>query len=165
MGFDGGMAVLTPATHEAIPMPIIKTPKAKTKKTKKPGYKKVLDMHKISEYIKITSPDLVIIEFQHSMPKQSSQSGFVLGEQYGAIQGIVASSGFSYQIVRAQDWKKKVLIGYNQKDKSGAIMYVKRKYPNLNLLASSQCRKPHDGMVDAICIAEYGEQLFIKETK
>ena len=153
IGLNGGMACLDISSNAVdwtesriMPMPIIG------------GKKRHLDLHFIKGWILEKQPELVIIEKVSAMPKQGVSSMFRFGEQFGAIQGICVGLGLPYILVTPQAWKKKVLGGYDKGDKAVATLYVQRKYPNVNLLATSRSRKPHEGMVDAICIAEYGIQ-------
>ena len=76
---------------------------------------------------------------------------------YGILLGILGALKISTVRVTPQAWKKAILAG-TKKDKDAAIEYVNMKYPDFELILP-RCRKPHDGMADAICIAEYGRIL------
>lgn len=150
VGFSGGLASLeflstyVRESFKVIPMPVIK------------GKKNYIDIKSIAEFIKEFDPDKIIIEHAQPMPKQGVTSVFRYGEGFGMLQAICATLGYPYELVRPQRWKKDVLFGYDKKEKAGAILYVQRKFPFLDLLATPRCKKPHDGMADAICLAEYG---------
>jgi hypothetical protein len=60
-------------------------------------------------------------------------------------------------LVRPQMWKK-ALFGNHKSSKEEAIKFVEKLYPNCKLIPE-RCRVPHDGMADAICIAEYRRRL------
>lgn len=97
---------------------------------------------------------LAVIEKVHSMPKQGVASSFKFGRQYGEVLGILSALNIPTIQVTPQAWKKKVLAGQNWKgDKQAGVQFVQRRYPGVNLLPTPRCRKPSDGMADAICIA------------
>lgn len=129
-------------------------------KTKKGNFKKrqVLDILSLKSILSGLNcdDDLVVFEKLQGMPDQSSVATFCFGEQYGIIQGLLVGLGLRYVVIRPQEWKREILKGYNTKDKGSSVLYVQRKYPNVNLLKTNRSRKPHDGMADAICLAEYG---------
>ncbi len=101
-------------------------------------------------------PSLAVIEKCHAMPGQGTVSMFKFGKGYGTLLGILGALKIPTMLVTPQAWKKVVLAG-TKKDKDAAIEYVRMKYPDFNLILP-RCRKPHDGMADAICLAEYGQR-------
>lgn len=70
--------------------------------------------------------------------------------------GIVEAAGIPYRLVTPQAWKKRVLAG-TTKDKDAAISFVRRAYPTIDLTPGKK-RTPHDGIADAVCLAEWGRQ-------
>ena len=98
-----------------------------------------------------------IIEKVHSMPSQGVSSMFTFGMGYGMVRMAFTANDIPYQLVTPQAWKKHVLVGL-EKDKSATINYVARKYPKVNLVPGRK-KTPHDGIADAVCIAEYGKTL------
>ena len=103
--------------------------------------------------------DFAIIEKVGAMPGQGVTSMFSFGFSTGIIHGLMRGMGISRRIVHPRTWKAKILAG-TDKSKESAINHVKRAYPNINLLATPRSKKPHLGIVDAICIAEYGWREF-----
>ena len=145
VGFSGAIATIENGDAWAMVMPLVNQ-----------GGKNHLDLHRLAIEIRNIGPDMVVIEKQWARPISGKTQCFNLGLQFGAIQGIIVALRLPYQLVTPQKWKKSILIGYDKSDKSGAVLYVQRKYPKVNLLETPRCRKPHDGMADAICLAEYG---------
>jgi len=92
------------------------------------------------------------------MPKQGLSSTFTFGKGYGMIQGIMAALGVRYELVSPQKWKGVILAG-TAKDKLAAIAWCRRAYPGADLVPRG-CRVAHDGISDAICIAEYGRRTY-----
>ncbi|MEC8917135.1 MAG: Holliday junction endonuclease [Pseudomonadota bacterium] len=146
-GQKGGVAFIAPTGRtEGRPMPLAG---------------KEIDGHALSRMLFELTPSLVIIEKVHSMPKQGVASTFKFGMGYGIVIGVCEALGLPYRLVTPQAWKKAVLSG-TAKDKSAAINFVRRAYPGLNL-SPGRLRAPHDGIADAVCLAEYGRQLMAKE--
>lgn len=99
-------------------------------------------------------PDIAIVEEVHAMPGQGVTSMFQFGKMYGGILTLVRSQCDHVFTVRPQKWKEAVLPG-TLKDKQAAIDYCSDKYPSLNLV-QPRCRIAHDGIADAVCLADYG---------
>ena len=95
----------------------------------------------------------VWIERVHSMPGQGVASTFAFGVGFGVILGVIQAMELPMHLVAPQTWKAEILRD-TDKSKEAAIEHVMQTYPGVDLLQGR--RKPHDGMADAICIAEYG---------
>lgn len=119
---------------------------------------KEIDLPTVAQWIKTMNPQLVVIEKVGSMPKQGLASTFKFGKGYGAIQGICAALNVPIELVTPQRWKKTVLAG-TKKDKSAAIAYCRRAFPEIDLV-QPRCRTPHDGVADALCILQFGRREF-----
>lgn len=141
-GKNGAIAIRRGNQITALPMPLAG---------------KELDLPAIAEIIR--DADLVVIEKVHSMPGQGVTSMFTFGCGYGAIQGITAALQIRTELVAPQTWKSSVLKG-TKKDKDAAIAYCRRAFPDVPLVLP-RCRKPHDGLADALCLAEYGCRTYL----
>lgn len=120
---------------------------------------KELDLGQIRDIVHQTQPRLAVVEKVGSMPGQGVASTFKFGKGYGSILGILAALDVPTELVTPQRWKGKVLAG-TPKDKNAAIAYCRRVFPTVDLVLPN-CRKPHDGMADALCLAEMGRREFI----
>lgn len=98
----------------------------------------------------------VFIELVHAMPGQGVTSMFTFGSGFGLIRGICAGLGMSYQLVRPQEWQKRMLLG---NPKGSEYLVASRIWPNTDWRASPRCRVAHSGLVDAALIAEYGRRI------
>lgn len=104
-------------------------------------------------------PSRAVIEQQHARPISSKVAMFSLGRNYGTILGLLGALGIGTEIVTPRGWKDDILQGVSDKDKDAAIAYVRRVFPYVDLTSGGR-HKPHDGMADAVCIAEYGRRHF-----
>lgn len=123
-----------------------------------------IDVNHISHLIEPYKKDcpLVVIERVGAMPKNGVVSMFNFGFTCGQIEACVNMLGYPMQYVRPQAWKKLVLggarINWKGRKKSSAD-FCKKKYPKFDFRKTEQCTTVHDGMTDAVCIAEYGRIL------
>lgn len=97
------------------------------------------------------------VEKVSSMPKQGVASTFSFGTGWGMVRGVLATLSVPVQLVAPTLWKKAVLAGLTH-DKTGALRYCASRWPHADLVLPG-CRKPHDGIADALCLAEYGRLL------
>lgn len=78
-------------------------------------------------------------------------------DSYGATRAILESRGIRHHRITPQSWQKRMLVGCKKGDtKPAALARAKQLWPHETWLASSRCTKPHDGLIDAALIAEYG---------
>lgn len=94
-----------------------------------------------------------VVERVHAMPKQGVTSTFTFGMGFGAILGVLGALGIEAQLVEPTTWKKRIL-GAGPRDKAGAIGYVYATWPDAPLI-QPRCRVAHDGVADALCIAQW----------
>ena len=99
---------------------------------------------------------LAAVEHVNAMPGQGVCSMFSFGCSWGLARGVLAALGVPVLLVRPQAWKKLVLAG-RPHDKVGAVAYCASRWPATSLVMP-RCRKPHDGIADALCLAEWARQ-------
>lgn len=95
-----------------------------------------------------------------AMPGQGVTSMFNFGQSVGYIKGALEAFGIPYQEITPKRWKKE--FGLNS-DKTKSIDVCQRLFPDVNLLATSKCKKPHDGMAEALLMAEYARRHLRRE--
>lgn len=101
------------------------------------------------------TPIKCCVEKVGAMPGQGVVSMFNFGHNLGFIEGILQANSIPYQLVPPQTWKKEFsLTG----EKSKSIEVCQKLFPNVSLLASERCRKPNDGMAEALLMAEYARR-------
>ncbi len=99
----------------------------------------------------------VCLEKVGAMPKQGVSSTFRFGTGWGMVRGVCATLGIPVVLVMPTQWKKQVLLGLPH-DKDGAVQFCASRWPQSDLVLPG-CRVPHDGLADALCLAEYGRAL------
>lgn len=98
------------------------------------------------------------LEHVGPMPGQGVTSMFHFGENFGYIKGVLEANKIPYELVRPQKWKKEFSV---TSDKNTSIEVCQRLFPDVSLLATPRSRKPHDGMSEALLMAEYARRHFV----
>lgn len=95
------------------------------------------------------------VEKVGSMPKQGVAGMFTFGKNAGFIEGLLVAYKIPYQLVPPQTWKKEFCLN---SDKQKSIEVCKRLFPNVNLFRTDKCKKEHDGIAEAVLMAEYARR-------
>jgi len=90
-----------------------------------------------------------------AMPGQGVTSMFSFGTGYGFIQGVLTAFEIPFQLVPPQTWKKAFSLN---SDKQTSIEVCQRLFPDVSLFRTDRCKKPHDGMAEALLMAEYARR-------
>lgn len=140
-GQRGGVAVLTEqgAVVFAYAMPIIET--------------------FIDEMRNTLSSDpftFVFIEKAQSMPGNKAASMFNYGTHFGEMLGVLKTLQIPHELVHPRTWSKELHAGTKAQDtKLRSIEAARRLFPSEKTVRDN---RPHDGIVEAILIAEYGRR-------
>jgi hypothetical protein len=105
----------------------------------------------------------VFIEKAQAMPKNGAVSMFNYGVGYGQLQGILLALKLPHTLVPPKTWTKVMHAGASGTEpKKKSLEVAHRLFPGQNLRdpGSMRAQKPHEGIVDALLIAEYGRRLF-----
>lgn len=102
-----------------------------------------------------TKNSVACVEKVGAMPGQGVVSMFSFGKSAGFIEGVLQALGIPYQLIPPQKWKKEFSLN---SEKGKSIEVCKKLFPGINLLATQRCRKEHDGMAEALLIAEYARR-------
>lgn len=136
----------------------------KTKK-RKLMRRKEFDIQKMNNLL--TFPDRIkvhtFLERARVMPKQGAVSAKQIGRGQGLWEALAVSAGFTLHLVESSEWFKEV-VGKRRKEettKEASVRKATRLFGKLILLANG--KTPHDGIADALLIAEYGRRLLRKE--
>lgn len=162
IGKHGAIAIITENSEiTVIKMPLIKTE---------------LDYHQLSQIINgavtYSGKTHVVFEKLGVIFGSSKQTAFSMGEQSGAVEMSCICQGVPYTKVRAVDWQKQMFQGIDQitkpsktgtkqvrDTKAMALIAAFRLFPNLKLTFGDKATKPHDGLIDAVLLAEYARRM------
>ncbi len=163
-GFDGAIVVIRFSEKQTDFMSEV-MPTFKLEKSKRD-----YDIRSIADILYAISldwtPQLVALERAQPMPakridkqgkvhRQGIRSTFSTGRSYGILEGVLTTSNLPFLTVRPVDWHRQICKGLPGDAKAKALKRVQTTLPNLNLLATPRCKKPHSGIVDAACLALY----------
>lgn len=101
----------------------------------------------------------MIIERAQSMPRQGVTSMFTYGRHFGQFEAFACALSVPYIEVTPQKWKKYYNIS---SDKHTSIVACERLYPEVELILKG-CRKPHDGIAEAVLIAGWVVRVAAKQ--
>jgi crossover junction endodeoxyribonuclease RuvC len=105
-----------------------------------------------------------IVERAQSFPRQGISSAFNYGRDYGAILGVLAALSVSYETVPAHVWHA-AICGKRPSEgraeaKARALQAVQQRLPHLHLPTTIKVR---EGIVDAACLALWGQLMHVRE--
>lgn len=101
------------------------------------------------------SEAMCCLEKVGAMPGQGVVSMFSFGQSVGYIKGVLESFRIPYQEITPQKWKREFGLS---SDKAVSAEVCRRLFPDICLLATPRCKKPHDGMAEALLMAEYARR-------
>lgn len=97
----------------------------------------------------------------------SKATAFSMGYQSGIIEMMCICSLLPYTKVPPKVWQKEIFTGIEEIKKPGkdsrdtkamAAVAAKRLYPDMSFNVTSRSLKDHDGIIDALLIAEYARR-------
>jgi len=96
-----------------------------------------------------------VVEHVGAMPGQGVTSCFSFGQNFGFILGLLTAFRIPYELVRPIKWKKEFSC---TSDKNTSVAAAQRLFPGVDLRRTPKCQKPHDGVCEALLIAEYAKR-------
>lgn len=110
----------------------------------------------------------VVVEDVHAIYGAAAKSTFNFGWSLGILEGMLTGMRIPYTKVAPKEWQKEMWKGVQPVYKSGkvidtkatSLLAAKRLFPNEDLRKSERAEKPHDGIVDALLMAEYCRRKF-----
>jgi hypothetical protein len=151
IGKKGAIAVIKEDSIDTFKMPIIKDQ---------------VDTGSLFSILTSYSHTHIIFEKLGVIYGSSKQTAFSMGYQMGLVEAFCVAMNIPYTAVRAVDWQKEMFkhttvinkSGKTSKDtKAMALVTIKRLFPTLSL-TYDKATKPHDGLIDAVLIAEYARK-------
>lgn len=99
------------------------------------------------------NPSLTVEKAQ-AMKKQGVTGTFSYGKHFGIFEAVAACFRVPYHEIPPQRWKRSMGLS---KDKRESIRLCEQIYPDV-VLVPDRCRVPHDGIAEAVLIAEWGRR-------
>lgn len=140
-----------------------------------PKIKTELDYHELSRILSRMCSDSekphIVFEKLGVILGSSKQTAFSMGNQAGAVEMMCICQGIPYTKVNSKDWQKTMFQGVEEisrpsktgktsvrDTKAMALVAIKRLFPDLKLTFGEKATKPHDGLIDAVLLAEYARR-------
>lgn len=98
----------------------------------------------------------VFLEKGQAMPGQGVCSTFTNGKHCGELEGALVVMNLPYTLLPPQSWQKEMFRGtLTGEPKKRALCAATRLFPKETFRATTKAIKAHDGMIDAVLMAEY----------
>lgn len=102
------------------------------------------------------------IERASVRPKEGVRSVLTIGTNWGFLKGMLVAIGAKHEEPTPQQWKKALGLpkragAERKKGKEDAAVLATQLFPGINLTPGRRS-VPHDGMADAVLIAEYARR-------
>lgn len=109
----------------------------------------------------LTGVDHVFIEKVSARPGNGGVSMFNFGQAYMFCQIVPKLLKIPITLVTPQQWQKTMHVGVDKTldPKQRSLVAFTRLFPNEDLRATDRCTKQHDGIIDALLLAEYGRRF------
>lgn len=170
-GLNGGFGIFREDKIFGLPTPTFWRELKSGKRRKQYDYDKIAKFLKAQKSLAASEGQLLylVLEEQFPMPmmrqtpngiaKQGAVSVFSTGFGYGMYVGMLRVLNIKQEDVHAKTWQKEFFKRDTSKTtKEQALEALKLLYPNVDLFATERSKKVHDGIVDALLIAEWGKR-------
>jgi hypothetical protein len=167
-GKNGAVAIMTEQSTFAYPLPLVSNE---------------LDIFRFKDILVSVRLGIntmqIILEDVHAIFGASAKSTFNFGYICGQINTICCETGCPVLLVQPKVWQKEIwieedIVGIPTKrkyKKSGLPIFktdtkktsfnaVKRIFPLINIPTTPKSKVPHDGIVDALLLAEFGRRKY-----
>lgn len=110
-----------------------------------------------------------VLENVHAPQLGGRSSCFNFGRGKGLLEMMLFALEVPHTQVMPQTWQKEMWQGVTKQMKKGtrktdtkatSLLAAKRLFPGMDLRKSDRARVPHDGIVDALLMAEYCRRKF-----
>lgn len=160
VGKLGAIVIINNESSEivTIPMPMI---------GKEYNIQKIaFELEYYSKYIKH-----LCIENVHAVQTSGRTGSFEFGFGKGILEGIIVTLKIPYARVSAATWQKEMWTGITKQyvagtdkkkidTKATSLIAAQRLFPRESFLATEKSKVPHNGIVDALLIADYTRRKF-----
>lgn len=151
-GVTGALAALS--DHPGPPLGMIPMPIAKARKGNE------IDVRAVHLWLtEITGGNLSNATYIIEEPggSKSAQAAASMAGSFHAMRALFDVKFLRFERITPQSWQKVMLPGCKTGEtKPRALAKARQLWPHETFLAAPRSRVPHDGMIDAALIAEYG---------
>lgn len=137
-----------------------------------------IDLKHISEilnsYCPIEDDYHIVVEDVHALFGSSAKATFNFGWSLGILEGAISALSIPYTKVTPKDWQKELWKGVTTiykpskgeskrrsvDTKATSLLAAQRLFPSIDFRKSERAKKAHDGIVDAVLLAEYCRRKF-----
>jgi hypothetical protein len=116
------------------------------------------DITEIYSQLKFYNVTLAVIEQAQAMPKQGVVGIFTYGTGYGKLLAAMEIASTPYQEIRPKVWKKAFSLHSNKLD---SINEAEELFPTITFMTKGG--RMLDGKAEALLLADYARQLWLKE--
>lgn len=160
-GLLGGLVSIYPDGRiNTLPMPTLKIKRKNGKK------KSILDQKAILHYLNnLPTFTLCYIEEQKPVRNQDIRASHTTAVNYGMLLMALVATHVTFREVSSDDWQSYYGIVKRRKGAKGettkqqASRIVRQMYPGVDLRGTLRSRTDHDGIVDALLICRYGQEV------
>ena len=145
-----------------------------------PTVGKEIDWGVFADLLRDKENSHIFLEHVHAMFGTSAKATFTFGGCFEGVKALIAALKIPYTLVQPKVWqgvmyqgileirkapikittgKRKGQTMKGRRDtKAMSLQAAKRLFPKIDLRASDRCKIAHEGIVDALLIAEYGRR-------
>lgn len=128
-----------------------------TQKARKGNEVDVCAIARWLESLEVLSPPVCVIEEPGG--SKSAKAACSMAGSFHALRCLLELRGMRWHRVTPCQWQKVMLPGCKAGDtKPRALAAARALWPAESFLQSDRCRVPHDGIIDAALIAEFGRR-------
>jgi hypothetical protein len=127
-----------------------------------PRIDKELDVRILNQFITDEKIHMAYLEYSPALHGKFNSSSLIkFGRMTGVVEGLLAANKIPYELVNPRRWQNEIFRGIpdkGMKPKDKSKLSVSRIFPAHDFRKSERSRIPHDGIIDATLIAEYGRR-------
>jgi len=124
---------------------------------------KELDPTAYQEFLRQHQVEYAFVEQVHAIHGCGARATFAFGGAFMFCIMLPKLMRIPYQLVLPTEWQRVMHKGLDKKlkPKERSLIVFNRQWPGVDLRESSRCKNPHDGMIDALLLAEYGRMKLL----
>lgn len=157
-GKGGAIAIIDPEGDPSVavyPMPVVRSAKGRDE------YDEAHIARSLAVFGQTGRRPFVFLEKGQPLPPKmgGTAANFQRGYARGLFVGIFHALTISHELVAPRIWQATMHAGTSGDDlKQRSIVAAQRLFPGVSLLRTERSKKPHDGMAEALLIAEWGRR-------